>query len=104
MAPEDPWSDPADPYALVILISADTETENVPDPVKEEIVSPHTESDDEKEAWSIPLAVPSLPEPTRPQLAESVATTDVLGRRCKSRPQPPPHPPLYPPPKHLFGT
>ena len=56
VAPEDPWSDPADPYALVILISADTETENVPDPVKEEIVSPHTESDDEKEAWRISVA------------------------------------------------
>ena len=51
-----------------------------------------------------PMAVQSPPEPTRPQLAESVATTDDLGRRCKARPQPPPHPPLYPPPKHLFGT
>jgi hypothetical protein len=49
-------------------------------------------------------AVQSPPEPTRPQLAESVATTDDLGRRCKARPQPRPHPPLYPPPKHLFGT
>jgi hypothetical protein len=51
-----------------------------------------------------PMAVQSPPEPTRPQLAESVATPDDLGRRCKARPQPRPNPPLYPPPKHLFGT
>ena len=173
VAPEDPWSDPADPYPLVHSTSDDTDTEDVPDPVtedlstsaerhagSEEIVAKRTESEDEEEAWAKAVAndpsedlspdggqhrtesedgeeaptedvspdggqhddidgacwkasddivedieaVQSPPEPTRPQLAESVATTEDLGRRCKARPQPRPHPPLPPPPKHLFGT
>ena len=151
VAPEDPWSDPADPYPLVHSTSDDTDTEDVSDPVtedlstsaerhagSEEIVAKRTESEDEKEAWAKAVAndptedlspdggqhddidgacwkasddivedieaVQSPPEPTRPQLAESVATTDNIGRRCKARPQPRPHPPLHPPPKHLFGT
>ena len=151
VAPADPWSDPADPYPLVHSTSDDTDTEDVSDPVtedlstsaerhagSEEIVAKRTESEDEKEAWAKAVAndpsedlspdggqrddidgacwkasddivedieaVQSPPEPTRPQLAESVATTDNIGRRCRARPQPRPHPPLHPPPKHLFGT
>ena len=40
-----------------------------------------------------PLAVQPPPVLTSPNVGVSVATDELLGRRCKARPQPPPFPP-----------